>query len=172
MPFQINKKYYIYIGIMIGFLIASIDTSVIAEENEKKIVSLEDKAIELAKQAVIEVVEEGEDLTAQKFIDYNLINSKEDFLPLGWKAIDVSESIYTVAFTYRYEKQNKLMVFHVIPKDNIAQHIDTEGDDGLDKLKKYMRNIKAISTYSYKKVGDNFAKLFTPISKKKKRSNK
>ena len=162
MTFQINKKYYIYIGIMIGFLIASIDTSVIAEEND------EDKAIELAKQAVIEVVEEGEDLTAQKFIDYNLINSKEDFLPLGWKAIDVSELIYTVAFIYRYEEQNKLMLFHVIPKDNIAQRIHTRRNG----LNIYIRNIKAVSTYSDKKVEDNFVKLFTVSSEKKKRSNK
>ncbi len=161
MLFQINKKYYIYIGILIGFLIASIDTSVIAEEND------EDKAIELAKQAVI-VSEEGVDLTVQKFIEYRSIHREGNFLPIGWKAIDVSASTYAVTFTYRYKEQTLLFLFHVLPQDNIAQHIHTRRNG----LKIYIRNIKVVSTYSDKKVEDNFAKLFTPISKKKKRSNK
>ncbi len=151
MTFQINKKYYIYIGIMIGFLIASIDTSVIAEEND------EDKAIELAKQAVIEVVEEGEDLTVQEFIEYRSKRREGNFLPIGWEAIDVSASTYAVTFTYRYKEQTLQFLFHVLPQDNIAQRIHTRRNG----LNIYIRNIKAVSTYSDKKVEDNFVKLFS-----------
>jgi hypothetical protein len=146
---------------MIGFLIASIDTSVIAEEND------EDKAIELAKQAVIKCVE-GVDLTVQEFIEYRSKRREGNFLPIGWEAIDVSASTYAVTFTYRYKEQTLLFLFHVLPQDNIAQLIHTRRNG----LKIYIRNIKTVSTYSDKKVEDNFAKLFTPISKKKKRSNK
>ncbi len=104
MLFQINKKYYIYIGIMIGFLIASIDTSVIAEEND------EDKAIELAKQAVI-VSEEGVDLTVQKFIEYRSIHREGNFLPIGWKAIDVSASTYALPLLTDTKSKTSLWCF-------------------------------------------------------------
>ncbi|MFQ5964682.1 MAG: hypothetical protein ACE5KZ_10385 [Candidatus Scalinduaceae bacterium] len=157
-----KNKYYIYIGIMIGFLIAFIDTCVIAKENEKNVVSPKEKAIELAKKVVLDsgILASGKGwvLTTEKFIEVRSKDSNGDFFPIGWRAVDVSEGIYAVTFRYRATGKSKVFLFHVIPKDDIAQYIDMS-EEG-NAYSKYLKNIKTITTYTSKKLIDKFEELF------------
>jgi len=121
MPFQINKKYYIYIGILIGFLIAS--TCVIAEENEKKVDSLEEKVIELAQQAAKKA--QGVKLGRPKGVPgKSKLDGKEDeiqkFLDKGLNVTALAK-IYGVSWTAMKNFLNKKVLRNPkIKKEAIA----------------------------------------------------
>lgn len=118
----------------------------------------ERKAIELAKQCNMSDNVDIK-LSAQK----NILHTAQidsSFFPIGWKATDVSASMYLVVFCYRAENKKKIWIFHVIPKDNIAQYI--RGD-----MTEYLKNIKAVSTYTEEEVSDKIEKLLKPMIKEK-----
>ncbi len=157
-----DKKYYIYIGIIVGFLIAFTGIWANAEENEpvanesKKRTASEEKAIELAKQCNMSDNVDVK-VSAQEVID-SFSNSKEltgdSYFSIGWDVTDVSESTYLVFFIYLRNKKKSFYAFHVIPKDNIAQFI--RGEDGWSK---YLDNIYAASTYSEEKLNKKIEKI-------------
>jgi len=91
-----NKKYYIYILIMAGFLSVSACAGDIVEE----VSSPEETAIELAKmRIVVDVEASGLKMSAQEAI--SSWEKEPEFTSVGWEAIDVDESIYFVVFNYR-----------------------------------------------------------------------
>ena len=115
------------------------------------------EAIELAKKCIMDTDEtSGIEISAQEMIEALL--KIENTFAEGWKVVDVSESVYAVTFNYRCDYGDRFLLFHVIPKDNIAQSIDT-GRTKPD-LKKYFTHIKTITTYSKEKLASKWTSLF------------
>ncbi len=124
--------------------------------NAEEPISPKDKAIELAKKCVMFSDDEYGDVTAQEAI--NMVNISvsnghiKNYIAIGWEAIDVSESIYTVVYKSTHEGKNAGYLFHVVPKDNIAWFVDLgkekENDEQIAKLSVYLVYIKTLTTYT------------------------
>ncbi len=151
-----NKKYYIYIVIMIGFLTVSACARDIVEE----VASPEETAIELAKMCIV-VDDEANGLKMSAREAISSWEKEPEFTPLGWEAIDVDESIYFVAFNYRVNSINQLWAFHVVPEDGIVERIEL-GNDGLDGHR-YMSRIISTSSYSRKELEAKLKKIFKKL---------
>ncbi len=112
-----------YLILIVIVLIAFISTRANTEES----ISLKDKAIELAKTSVYLTYDDGTEVTAQKYAEQ--CTKENHIFPIGWDAVDVSETMYLVVFKFimgalQDEDKEAAWFFHVIPKDNIAQHLD------------------------------------------------
>ncbi len=148
-----NKKDLFYIMVMVMVLSLSACTREIVEEAALP----EETAIELAKKCIV-VDEEatGLKMSAQEAI---LLWEKEpEFAPVGWKAIDVDESIYFVVFNYRVNEIKQLWAFHVVPNDGTVEKIEL-GKDGLDGHR-YMSRIISTSSYPKKELETKLKKVF------------
>ncbi len=86
-----------------------------------------DKAIESAKKCVYLSFEDGSENTAQEYAERSIKGNH--IFPIGWDAVDVSETMYFVAFKFlmEYEGRGKgeaAWYFYVVPKDKIVQRLD------------------------------------------------
>jgi len=148
-----NKKYLFYIMIMVGVLSLSACTREIVEETA----SPEESAIELAKTCIV-VDEEapGLKMNAQEAI--TLWEKESEFIPVGWEAIDVDESVYFVVFNYRVNEIRQLWAFHVSPKDGTVEKLEL-GEDGLDG-NRYMSRIISTSSYPREELAVKVKEVF------------
>lgn len=97
------KKNYIYILIVVVFL----SVSAYARDIVEKVASSEEIAIELAKTCIVVDDEaSGLKMSAQETI--SSWEKESGFTSVGWKAIDVDESIYFVVFNYKVNSTNQL----------------------------------------------------------------
>ncbi len=151
-----NKKYYIYIVIMVWLFSVSAYARDIVEE----VASPEETAIELAKMCIV-VDDEASGLKMSALEAISSWEKEPEFTPLGWEAIDVDESIYFVAFNYRVNSINQLWAFHVVPEDGIVERIEL-GNDGLDGHR-YMSRIISTSSYSRKELEAKLKKVFKKL---------
>ncbi len=116
------------------------------------------EAIELAKKCIMITYEtSGIEISAQEMIEYTL--KQEGVFAKGWKVVDVSESVYAVTYGWSCDKGDRFFLFHVIPKDNIAQNIDTTRTK--PDMEKYFAHIRTISTYSKEKLDSKWTSLFS-----------
>ena len=148
-----NKKNYIHILVIVGFL----SVSACARDIVDEVVSPKEVAIELAKTCIV-VDEEatGLKMSAQEAI--SLWEKEPEFTPVGWEAIDVDESVYFVVFNYRVSDINELWAFHVVPKDGIVEKIEL-GKDGLDG-NRYMSRIISTSSYPREELEAKLKEVF------------
>ena len=156
-----------YLILLVVVLITFIGTQANTEES----IPSKDKAIGLAKECVYLSFEDGSDITAQEYAE--LSTKANHIFPIGWYAVDVSETMYLVVFKFLmndFEVKDKeaAWYFHVIPKDNIAKHlvpIIKFKDRGKNivtselELWYYFENIKKISTYTKEEINDKLYKL-------------
>jgi hypothetical protein len=134
--------------------------------NTEESISPKDKAIELAKKCVM-LSGEFRDITAQEVI--NMVNNSvcsehiKNYIAIGWEAIDVSESIYTVVYKVRHDNQKWGYLFHVAPKDNIAWFVDLgeEKERQMVAMSVYLEYIKTLSTYTSEIVLQKINKILS-----------
>lgn len=138
--------------IVVGLLIMSM-----LLQCSKKGMSPKDKAIWMAKNHVITFDGVGQ-VRVEAGIKKLISVEKEAIFPIGWEAAQVSESIYMVAFRFTEEGKNTGFYFHVVPKDDIVQWIQ-RGSDGLG-FDTYLKNLKATSTYTDKKLSGILQNFF------------
>ena len=151
-----NKKYYIYILIMAGFLSVSACAGDIVEEVSPP----EETAIELAKMCIVVDVEaSGLKMSAQEAI--SSWEKEPEFTSVGWEAIDVDESIYFVVFNYRVNYIDQLWAFHVAPEDGTVEKIEL-GSDGLEG-DRYMSRIIRTSSYPRKELEAKLEKVIKKL---------
>ena len=160
-----------WLSILIIVCVLLTTSSLMAEES----ISPKDKAIELAKKSVYLSYDDGTRVTAQEYAELNI---KGDYIfPIGWEAVDVSETMYCVVFKFLPEgyggrkDREAAWYFHVVPKDNIAQHISQifeikdNGDDNTGEIvvtsqfMEYLKRIKKTSTYTVEKISAKLYKL-------------
>ena len=122
-------------------------TLISTRANTEESISSKDKAIELAKHCLIVSESEGagKGYTVEESIKL-LSRGGQDVLAIGWNAIDVSESLYTVVFKYRIDGKNTCHLFNVNLKDNVAQFINNR--KGEEVIEKYLDNLMSITTYT------------------------
>jgi hypothetical protein len=151
-----NKKDYIYILVIVGFLSVSACARGIVEE----VASPEENAIALAKTCIVVNDEAGGlKMNAQEAI--STWEKEPEFTPVGWEAIDVDESIYFVVFNYRVNEIKQLWAFHVVLEDGIVEKIEL-GSDGLDG-NRYMSRIIGTSSYPREELEVKLKEVFKKL---------
>ena len=129
-------------------------TFISTQANTEESVSPKDLAIELAKNSNF-ISLPGKEMTAQEHAE--LCVEGGSIFPIGWDAVDVSETMYFVVFKFimKSDKEDREAgwYYHVVPKDNIAQQLE------LFKNHKYLDRIVKMSTYSKEKIRSKIYKL-------------
>ncbi len=160
-------KVRVYLILIVIVLITFIGT----QANTEELIPPKDKAIELAKRCVYLSFEDESEITAQEYAE--LSTEENHIVPIGWYAVDVSETMYLVVFKFLlkdFEAKDKeaAWYFHVIPKDNIAKHLvpiikfeDKYKNIVTSELELwyYFENIKKISTYTKEEINEKLHKL-------------
>ncbi len=109
----------------------------------------------------------------QVILEQALSTKANHIFPIGWYAVDVSETMYLVVFKFLmndFEVKDKeaAWYFHVIPEGNIAKHLvpiikfkDRDKNIVTSELELwyYFENIKKISTYTKEEINDKLYKL-------------
>jgi hypothetical protein len=151
-----NKKYYIYIVIMVWLFSVSAYARDIVEE----VSSSDETAIELAKMCIV-VDDEASGLKMSAREAISSWEKEPEFTPVGWEAIDVDESIYFVVFNYKVNSINQLWAFHVVLKDGTVEKIEL-GSDGLEG-DRYMSRIIRTSSYPREELEAKLEKVIKKL---------
>lgn len=131
-------------------------TFISTQANTEESVSPKDKAIELAKNSVFITLKDGTEMTAQEHAEE--CTKGNHIFPIGWDAVDVSETMYFVVFKFimkdlKGEDREAGWYYHVVPKDNIAQQL------GFLETHKYLDRITKMSTYNKEKIRSKLYEL-------------
>ena len=158
-----DNKYHVYIIVMVGFLIASVGTWANAEDP----ISPEKKAIEMAKKSIMFHDKQLGDVTTEEILDNistRVSNGQiKNFNILGWEAVEVSESIYTVVLKSKHDGDNSCYLFHVEVNNNVARYIDLgKGEDRQIKtMAEYVVFVQVLSTYTAEIVSQKLKKILS-----------
>jgi hypothetical protein len=151
-----NKKYYIYIVIMVWLF----SVSAYARDSVEEAASPDETAIELAKTCIV-VDDEASGLKMSAREAISSWEKEPEFASVSWEAIDVDESIYFVVFNYKVNSINQLWAFHVVLEDGTVEKIEL-GSDGLEG-DRYMSRIIRTSSYPREELEAKLEKVIEKL---------
>jgi hypothetical protein len=151
-----NKKYYIYIVIMVWLF----SVSAYARDSVEEAASPDETAIELAKTCIV-VDDEASGLKMSAREAISSWEKEPEFASVSWEAIDVDESIYFVVFNYKVNSINQLWAFHVVLEDGTVEKIEL-GSDGLEG-DRYMSRIIRKSSYPREELEAKLEKVIEKL---------
>jgi hypothetical protein len=151
-----NKKYYIYIVIMVWLF----SVSAYARDSVEEAASPDETAIELAKMCIV-VDDEASGLKMSAREAISSWEKEPEFASVSWEAIDVDESIYFVVFNYKVNSINQLWAFHVVLEDGTVEKIEL-GSDGLEG-DRYMSRIIRTSSYPREELEAKLEKVIEKL---------
>lgn len=143
-----NKKYYIFIVILVCLLINFVGAcKKNDEENWEKpgeeARSLGWKAVKLAKECIV-IEGNGMKYSAQEVIKADGA-SKRSYGD-RWRYTAITESIYSVTYLYSIEGESYFWLFHVLPKDGEVYLITDAKKEGF--YSKYLESLDSVYTFN------------------------
>lgn len=144
---MVIKKYNIYALIVVVLLIMPLLLQCSEGTESSKSLTPEEKAISLVKYHKEDTGEYGH-MYWVDIIKQWMVEDKEMF-PIGWDAVQVSESMYCVRFREATNGIVNSFYFHVILKDKIVKWIRSKTD-----FENYLETLITVSTYSKDELRD------------------